>query len=741
MKANSRSKGPGLRKLLSTLLATSAILGTTGTAGAQTQPAAPDAPFQNVVADSSGFGGQVAVPIGGSRILRFAQPIGRVMVGNPKVADVIPLGERTLYVLGKTTGPSSLTVMARAGGVPLATMDVRVGFDVANIGRSIHEVMPGEPVEATARGEGVVLTGALSSSAAAARAAAIAEQYAPGHVVNLTTIRTAEQVMLSVRVAEVSRTAMQQLGLNNFSALWDTTGALTLAPPVLNQDAVANLIGKATSGDWTFQALFDALEQRGFASTLAEPNLVALSGETAVFFAGGEYPIPVPQTGLSSNTITIEYKQYGVSVGFTPTVVGDTINLAVAPEVSALDPANSVVLQGFKIPALTTRRAKTTVELRNGQSFAIAGLLRREFTDGMKGIPGAQRAPVLGALFRSTSYQNNETEVVIIVTAHLAKPTTRQNLLAPTDLRQAPGEAELYTSGQLDKPLAPPPSRPAASVAQPPAAEPALPPPYTPVAPAAIVPAPSAPAPSTPTTVALAPAVPAPVAAPKPEREIQPAKAALATAPAPEPKVVAVAAPKPVSAAATNAEPAKPAAPAAQVVAAAAPPAKVQPPKAAPQPAPAPVAKVAVAAPSQAVAPKPVIGPAAAVAAKPAAPTSAQVLAAAAPVAKAPAIPPTITVVPNPVPVLASSLAPAKATPAAAPAIASSSVPAQAPQAAPPAKPAPPAVKVEEVAAASTPLVVAAATPVAAPTRDFKASPSFSAASLDDDDAPISTAR
>jgi pilus assembly protein CpaC len=269
-----------------------------------------------VAVDEAGYGGQVNLAIGGSRILRFNRPIGRVMLGDPKIGDVIALGERTLYVLAKAPGATSLTVLPRdRAGPPLATLDLRIGYDVDNLKRALHEIMPDEPLDVTARGDGVVLTGLLSSSAVAARAAALAERYAPEHVVNLTSIRGAEQVMLSVRVAEVQRSALTQLGLNNINALWDPTHLLTLGAGTLNSDAVANLLGRTAGGNWTVQGLFDALERRGFASTLAEPNLVALSGETAVFFAGGEFPIPVPQVGAvgASSTITIEYKQYGVS--------------------------------------------------------------------------------------------------------------------------------------------------------------------------------------------------------------------------------------------------------------------------------------------------------------------------------------------------------------------------------------------------------------------------------------------
>jgi pilus assembly protein CpaC len=294
-------------------------------------------------------------------------------------------------------------------------------------------------------------------------AAALADRYAPDKVLNLMSVRGAEQVMLSVHVAEVQRSALKQLGITTLNAGFDDiTGGVVPPDITSNPDALLNLFGRGMLGqNIKWDALLEALERKGFASTLAEPKLTALSGETAVFFAGGEFPVPVPQTqGNGQTTITIEYKEYGVHVGFTPTVFGDTINLVVSPEVSALDPQNSVQLQGFRIPGLTTRRARTVVELKNGQSFAIAGLIRRDFSDSLRGIPGASSLPIFGALFRSTAYQNNETEVVIIVTAHLAAPTTRQNLLLPTDVRKAPSEPELFLMNRTDKSVPDPRAKP-----------------------------------------------------------------------------------------------------------------------------------------------------------------------------------------------------------------------------------------------------------------------------------------
>lgn len=459
--------GSTIGRRLGVLLASAAVL-TAPLGQAQPRAYAPDGAVREVAADGSGYGGQLALSIGGSRVLRFSQPIGRVMVGDPKVGDVIPISDRAIYVLGKKAGSTSLMVMPRAGGRPLAAMDLRVGYDVDGLTRAFSEIMPGEAINVSAQGDGLVLTGVLSSPAVAARAAALAESYAPEKVINLASVRGEQQVMLSVRVSEVQRTTLKQLGIENVNALYDSTNTFLMAPNQLNPEVFASILGYSAVGEnFTIQGLFNALEKRGLATTLAEPNLVALSGETAVFFAGGEFPVPVPQVGLGGNTIVIDYKQYGVSVAFTPTVYGDTINLLVAPEVSALDKENSVRILGFEIPGILTRRAKTTIELRPGQSFAIAGLIRREFTDGFSGLPGVSNIPILGPLFRSTSFQNNETEVVIIVTAHLAKPTTRTNLLVPTDLRRGPAEPDLWLGNTLDVPQRPAAAAPPSPMTKP----------------------------------------------------------------------------------------------------------------------------------------------------------------------------------------------------------------------------------------------------------------------------------
>jgi pilus assembly protein CpaC len=418
------------------------------TAGFFLQPSA----HAQSAADHSVSNSSIGVPIGGSQILRFDRPVGRIYLGDSEVADVIALTDRSIYLLGKKAGTSSLTIMERGQrSTPMATYTVQVGVDAIGLRRTLHEVMPDEAIEVRLAGDGLILSGSASSSAAAGRATSIAERFAGERVVNSMSIAAAEQVMLEVRVAEVQRNELTALGLST-NVLWQNgTDAAALLSGIINPDAFALLAGIGVTGDYTISAVLDALERRGVVSTLAQPTLVALSGETANFFAGGEFPIPVAaDDDGDSRRITIEFKQFGVAVAFTPTVVGDTINLAVAPEVSALDRNNSIRLFGTEIPALTTRRAQTTVELRSGQSFAIAGLIRRDFLDSVDGIPGLSRVPVIGALFRSTRFESQESEVVMTVTARRAQPTTIDELSLPTDLFSAPSQFQLFWMGQIE---------------------------------------------------------------------------------------------------------------------------------------------------------------------------------------------------------------------------------------------------------------------------------------------------
>jgi pilus assembly protein CpaC len=321
--------------------------------------------------------------------------------------------------------------------------------------------------------------------------------------VNLLAIGSSQQVMLEVRFSEVKRSALKQFGVggfldgndaNNFGGVFGGGAGLKPGPDgtgVFTRDAITGSFGvlgrvfKVFGGD--VNATLDALERKGVITTLAEPTLVALSGETASFLAGGEFPVPVLQnsgggggTGNNNNSsgLTVEFKPFGVSLAFTPTVLADgVINLVVAPEVSSIDPSASIVINNLTIPGLQTRRAKSVVELRDGESFALAGLLRKDFQDTVRQFPVLGSIPIIGTLFRSTGFQREETELVIIVTPRLVRPVPASALKLPTDRVRAPAEQDLFLLGKTDTGVPASPGAftlPPANSAPPPPPPPAL---------------------------------------------------------------------------------------------------------------------------------------------------------------------------------------------------------------------------------------------------------------------------
>ncbi|WP_435417895.1 type II and III secretion system protein family protein [Parerythrobacter aurantius] len=396
--------------------------------------------------------GSLEVPKNKSQVVTADRPIARAMIGNPDIADIVPLSDRSIYVLGKTMGTTSLTLYDQNGRV-LSVMDVSVGPDVETFRTQIDRLLPGSDIDAHISGESMVLTGLASDGAMVDRAVQIARTYAGGNVVNLISMGSSQQVMVEVRFAEVKREVGQDIGVRGFAN--DVGGPFAALGPgaglrpgpdgtgVLEVGSITNSFG--VFGD-TFrllgldiEAYLNALENKGFAKTLAEPTLIALSGEKASFLAGGEFPVPVVQSGRggddgNSGAVTVEFKPFGVSLAFTPTVLGDkTINLVVEPEVSAIDPAASIQLNGISIPGLQTRRASTTLELRDGESFAIAGLLQQDFQTTINQVPLLGNIPILGALFRSTQFQKGETELLIIVTPRLVRPIRPDQVKLPTD--------------------------------------------------------------------------------------------------------------------------------------------------------------------------------------------------------------------------------------------------------------------------------------------------------------------
>ena len=403
------------------------------------------------------------LPVNKSEVLRVSQPVGRVAVGNSEIADVQPFSDQSFYVLGKSAGTTNLAIYGKDDQL-LAVVDVVVGIDVEGIKAAIHANMPNETIEVRAVNDAVSLSGIVSGPTKINQAVEIAKKFAADKdkdakekVINNLRVKGAQQVMLQVKVAEMQRTVSKNFGFKPFLSVakpGSNSGfsLSTLEPVDLTKFALA--VGSVVSGNFAAALVIDALEEKGAIKVLAEPNLIAMSGDTANFLAGGEFPVPVTADNTSGiPTITVTFKQFGVSLAFTPTVLdGDLINLIVAPEVSQLDRQNGVMLNGFVIPAIATRRAKTTVELRDGQSFAVAGLLSSDFTDTMRGIPGIMDVPVLGALARSSEYRRQETELVIIVTPKLVQPAAAGTLMAPTDSFVPPSDLDFFIMGRTVAP-------------------------------------------------------------------------------------------------------------------------------------------------------------------------------------------------------------------------------------------------------------------------------------------------
>ena len=395
--------------------------------------------------------GELLVPVNKSQVLEVDRSFAEVSIGNPEIADVVPLTRNTLYVFGKQLGTTSLTITDNNGRL-IAVVDLVVSYDIEGMKAQMFQLLPGEEVEIRPASDGLVLSGRLSNPMRMQRALALAERYAPGKITNLMEVTGSQQVMLAVRFAEVSREVVKQLGANTTFSSPDLNifGSFGDGPFVDPASFGATAVA-LTAGDFALNTMLDALEEKGIVRTLAEPNLISLSGDTASFLAGGEFPIPVGQDSDEEGVdITIQFKPFGVSLSFTPTVIGDElINLELFTEVSDIDRDTSIKLDRLLIPGLTTRRARTTVELGNGQSFAIAGLLRDDFEDSVRKFPLLGDVPVLGQLFKSASYQLDQTELVVIVTPYLVQPATPAALLTPADLFQAPTDAELFLQGKV----------------------------------------------------------------------------------------------------------------------------------------------------------------------------------------------------------------------------------------------------------------------------------------------------
>ena len=432
---------------------------------------------------------------GTGTLVRLSEPMSDVFVANDTIADVQVRSSNQLYVFGKGSGETTVYATSKGGRVVYAA-NVRVGNNISSVGEMLHLAMPDASIQATPMNNLVLLTGTVANPDDVAEAQRLTQAYvgAETQVVSRLKSATPLQVMLKVRIAEINRSMLKKVGVNLLNRDVGSGSLFGIGrgnPGTINTvsgpaDPVTGMIQKTVSGvtfnnivGGTTLGLFghifgtdllgtlDLMQNDGFVTTLAEPTLTALSGETASFLAGGEFPIPVSQ---ALGSVTIEYKQYGVGLAFTPIVLNDgRISMRVRPEVSELNDAGSVKLNGFVVPALTTRRAETTVELGSGQSFMLAGLLQNRNNNSIEKAPFLGDIPILGALFRSTSYQRNETELVIIVTPYLVRPVSGQ-LAVPTQGYRAPTDLQSVIGGQVFTGV----SGPAASV-PPPGAARALP--------------------------------------------------------------------------------------------------------------------------------------------------------------------------------------------------------------------------------------------------------------------------
>jgi len=463
--------------------------------------------------EDSGAVRHIVVTVNKSRTLRIEKPFASAVVGSPDIVDALPMSDRTLYVQGKKVGTTNVSVFDQ-GMQLIGVIDVEVTLDTGNLQEKIRSSTGSRGIRVGSNNGQIVLSGVAANAVAAERAVQVAKSMVPeaGAVVNAMTLAPAQQVMLKVRFLEVVRSASREFGVNWFGAnnggnrgfatgvgglsstlvppgqpggrpgigaagpgtFVDASGNPVPAPgspmgsgapglPIFTTAgtllsggqpfgvALANLASKGGSLD----VLLTALETKGLIRSLAEPDLIALSGDTASFLAGGEYPVPAVQPGGAGSVpvITVQYQPFGVQLAFTPTVLENgIINLRLAPSVSELNFARAVTISGFNVPSIDKREARTTVELRDGQSFSIAGLLQADNRRNISQLPWIGSVPVLGALFGSKQFQELETDLVVVVTPHLVAPAVPgQELASPLDNHIPTNDVDFFLMGQMEQ--------------------------------------------------------------------------------------------------------------------------------------------------------------------------------------------------------------------------------------------------------------------------------------------------
>lgn len=442
-------------------------------AAGQSAPAlAQSATTQTVAAETAASRAYTGTPVvqvatGRGRLVTLARPMSDLFISDDNIADVQVRSPTQLYIFGKKSGETTISATAKNGAVVYGAT-VRVGNNIDSIGSMLSLAMPEAKILATPMNGLVLLTGTVAAPEDAAEAERLVQAFVGEGTKVISRLKTATplQVNLQVRFAEVNRSFIKNVGVrlntndrpgsNRFqfasnsgnagTITYDANGGKSSTYAVGAQRTTLGIAGRLLGTD--ILGAIDLGETIGQVTTLANPNLTALSGETGTFLAGGEVPIPLAQ---ALGTISVEYKQYGVSLSYTPIVLSDgRISLRVRPEVSQLDYSNAVTLNGTRVPGITTRRAETTVELGSGQSVMIGGLLQNSHNNSIDKTPFLGDLPILGSLFRSNAFQRNETELVIVITPYLVKPVNNPaDIALPTDGYRAPNDADRILLGRL----------------------------------------------------------------------------------------------------------------------------------------------------------------------------------------------------------------------------------------------------------------------------------------------------